>query len=59
LRADHWLYAYGDLNSQQAQTIKQNMLKAFYSDRPDWQESVCNLAFTAQTELYAGLIQLS
>ncbi|MGL4883738.1 MAG: DUF2817 domain-containing protein [Waterburya sp.] len=55
LRADHWLYAYEDLNSQQAQVIKQNMLQAFYSDRSDWQESICNLAFNAQTELYAGL----
>ncbi|MGL6341166.1 MAG: DUF2817 domain-containing protein, partial [Waterburya sp.] len=55
LRADHWLYAYGDLNSQQAQVIKQNLLQANYSDRSDWQESICNLAFTAQTELYAGL----
>ncbi|WP_019504886.1 DUF2817 domain-containing protein [Pleurocapsa sp. PCC 7319] len=55
LRADHWLQAYGDFNTQQAQRIKQNMLNAFYSDRPDWQESICNLAFTAQQELLTGL----
>lgn len=55
LRADHWLHAHGDLNSQQAQLIKQDMLNAFYSDRLDWQESICNLAFTAQEELLAGL----
>ena len=55
LRADHWLHAHGDLNSQQAQIIKQDMLNAFYSDRLDWQESICNLAFTAQEELLAGL----
>ena len=59
LRADHWLHAYGDLNSQQAKTIKQNMLNAFYCDRSDWKESICNLAFTAQDELFATLRSLS
>jgi len=55
LRADHWLYLHGYLNTQQAVEIKQNMLNAFYCDRPDWQKSVCNLAFEAQSELLAGL----
>ena len=59
LRADHWLQAYGDLNSQQAKTIKQNMLDAFYCDRYDWKESICSLAFTAQSELLAALRSLS
>jgi hypothetical protein len=58
LRSDHWLHAHGDLNSPQAQKIRQNMLEAFYCDRCDWQESVCNLAFTAQEELLAGLKSL-
>ncbi len=58
LRADHWLQTYGDLNSQQAKTIKQNMLDAFYCDRSDWKESICNLAFTAQEELFTGLRSL-
>ena len=58
LRADHWLYRHGYLNTQQAIEIKQNMLDAFYCDRPDWQKSVCNLAFTAQSELLAGLRSL-
>ena len=55
LRADHWLHAYGDLNSKQAKDIKQQMLDAFYCDRSDWQESICNLALTAQEELFTGL----
>lgn len=55
LRADHWLQAYGDLDNKQAKDIKQQMLDAFYCDRPDWQESICNLAFTAQAELFRGL----
>ncbi len=55
LRADHWLHAYGDLNSEQASEIKQNMLNAFYGDRSDWQESIFNLALSAQEELYTGL----
>ncbi|MEL6928281.1 MAG: DUF2817 domain-containing protein, partial [Cyanobacteria bacterium J06600_6] len=58
LRADHWLYRHGYLNTQQAIEIKQNMLHAFYCDRPDWQKSVCNLAFAAQSELLAGLRSL-
>ena len=52
LRADHWLYLHGDLNSKQAQVIREDMIEAFYSDRSDWQESICNLAFVAQTELF-------
>jgi hypothetical protein len=58
LRADRWLHAYGDLNSQQAKDIKQNMLDAFYCDRSDWKESLCNLAFTAQEELFTSLRSL-
>ena len=58
LRAAHWLHAYGDLNSQQSKNIKQNMLNAFYCDRSDWKESICNLAFTAQSELLASLRSL-
>ena len=58
LRADHWLHAYGDLNGKQAVEIKQQMLDAFYCDRPDWQESVFNLAITAQEELLTGLRSL-
>lgn len=58
LRADHWLHGYGDLNSQQAKAIKQNMLNAFYCDRYDWKESICNLAFTAQSELFTALRSL-
>ena len=55
LRADHWLHAYGNLKAEQAWVIKQNVLDAFYCDRLDWQESICNLAFTAQEELLTGL----
>lgn len=58
LRADHWLHAHGDVNSLQAETIKQNMLDAFYCDRLEWQKSVCNLAFVAQEELLTGLRSL-
>lgn len=58
LRADHWLYAHGTLNSPQAITIKQNMLNASYSDRSDWQKSICSLAFTAQDQLLTGLRSL-
>ena len=55
LRADHWLHAYGDLNGKQAKSIKQQMLDAFYCDRSDWQELICDLALSAQEELLTGL----
>ena len=58
LRADHWLYLHGYLNTQQAIEIKQNMLNSFYCDRSDWQKSICNLAFEAQAELLTGLKSL-
>ena len=59
LRADHWLHLHGDLNSKQAQMIKNNLLEAFYCDRSDWQESICNLAFAAQIKLLTGLKSIS
>ena len=59
LRADHWLHTHGDLDTKQAVEIKQNMLNAFYGVLPEWQKSVCNLAFTAQEELLVGLRSLS
>ena len=55
LRADSWLQAYGDLNGKLAYQIKRNMLNAFYCYEDRWQESVFNLALTAQEELLAGL----
>ena len=55
LRADHWLYFHGDLHSEEALLIKQNMLDAYYCDRPDWQKPVCELAFSAQDELLTNL----
>ncbi|MEL7522492.1 MAG: DUF2817 domain-containing protein [Cyanobacteria bacterium J06553_1] len=58
LRADHWLHTHGDLDDDSAIEIKQNMLDAFYCDRPDWQKAVCNLAFVAQDELLTGLRSL-
>ncbi|MEL6494616.1 MAG: DUF2817 domain-containing protein [Cyanobacteria bacterium J06623_7] len=58
LRADHWLYRHGDLNTQSAVSIAQNMLDAFYVDSLEWRKSVCELAFTAQDELLAGLRSL-
>lgn len=58
LRSDHWLYIHGELATQQAVEIKQNMLDAFYCDRSDWQKSICNLAFSAQDELLNGLKSL-
>ncbi|WP_169569608.1 M14 family metallopeptidase [Sneathiella limimaris] len=40
LRADNWLYAYGDVDSELGQKIKKQVRDAFYCDADDWKEMV-------------------
>jgi len=44
LIADQWLHSHGDLLSTEGQTIKQNMLDAFYTDDPVWRDAVYEIA---------------
>ncbi len=57
LRADHWLHHYGDLDSPDAETIKQQIRTAFDPDDPDWQRQVCDQARRAQHSLIDTLNQ--
>nr|WP_199771276.1 DUF2817 domain-containing protein [Erwinia persicina] len=36
VRDDHWLHLYGDLNSEQALRVKQQLFEGFYPADPDW-----------------------
>lgn len=40
VRADNWLYANGDLNSELGTSIKRQIRDAFYCDQSDWKEMV-------------------
>ncbi|TNE33788.1 MAG: DUF2817 domain-containing protein [Alphaproteobacteria bacterium] len=40
LRADNWLYAKGDLDSDQGRTIKKEVRDAFYCDFDDWKQMI-------------------
>jgi hypothetical protein len=44
LIADQWLHTHGDLLSPEGQTIKQNMMDAFYTDDPVWRDAVYDIA---------------
>lgn len=47
IRADQWLYAYGDIHSQQAQDIRDENRAAFYGDEPEWKRAVWDQAVWA------------
>lgn len=36
VRDDHWLHLYGDLHSEQASAVKQQLFEGFYPADPDW-----------------------
>jgi hypothetical protein len=40
LKADNWLHAYGDLNSDKGREIKANMRAAFYPDSDQWRQMI-------------------
>jgi hypothetical protein len=40
LRADHWLYARGRLDTPQGREIKQYIRSAFYGETDDWKERI-------------------
>ncbi len=40
LRAENWLYHYGDQGSRNADAIKEALMRAFYPDDDAWKESV-------------------
>lgn len=40
IRAEHWLYQYGDLTSELAKKIKQDFKNTFYPQQLEWREHV-------------------
>lgn len=55
LRADAWLHAYGDPQSEQGRAIKAEIRAAFYGDQDDWKGMVAGQSLTAIHQALAGL----
>ena len=55
LRADHWLYAYGDLDSPEAIEIKRDIRDAFFGEDDKWQQDVYNRGLEVTRKALAGL----
>lgn len=55
LRADAWLHAYGDLRSEAARTIKQQLRQAYYGDADDWKGMVAGQSLLVCRQALAGL----
>jgi hypothetical protein len=55
VRADAWLHAYGDLESEQGRQIKAQVRAAFYGDADDWKGMVAGQSLTATRQAVAGL----
>lgn len=58
LRADAWLHAHGDLNSELGREIKATMRAAFYGDEPDWKRKVWLRGSDIVARALAGLAAL-
>lgn len=58
LRADNWLYAYGDAQGSEAATIKRGIREAFYVDTPQWREQVTARVFEVVERSGKGLAAL-
>ncbi|MEE9273574.1 MAG: DUF2817 domain-containing protein [Robiginitomaculum sp.] len=50
LQKDHWLHAYGDINSPTAIRIQQDMKNIFFPDQDSWKHTVIEQAFGAEQE---------
>lgn len=55
LRADNWLYIYGDLDSDLGKDIKKQARDAFYCDADDWKQMVWDRASSVVSKALAGL----
>lgn len=58
VRADCWLHAHGDLDSEQGRTIKKEIRRCFYGDAEDWNEMVWRRAEATQAAMLKGLAGL-
>lgn len=55
LRADNWLHLYGDVNTDQGKTIKDQIRAAFYQDHDDWKGMVFDRSLEVTRKALAGL----
>ncbi len=59
LRADAWLHAHGDVQSEQGRSIKARIRAAFYGDADDWKGMVAGQSLLACKQAIAGLSRRS
>jgi hypothetical protein len=57
LFADNWLHAHGDLRSEQAREIKQEIRRNFYPDKDDWRDLVWTRAQAVMARMLTGLAE--
>ena len=55
LRADNWLHAHGDMESEQGRAIKARSRDAFYQDSDDWKQMVWSRGIDTQEIALARL----
>jgi hypothetical protein len=55
LRGDHWLYKYGELDSDQGRQIKKDIRAAFFGEDEKWQQDVYDRGLWATKKALAGL----
>ncbi len=55
LRADNWLYIYGDIQSDLGRQIKKQVRDAFYCDNDEWKGKIWERGHTVVSKALAGL----
>jgi hypothetical protein len=55
LRADHWLHLHPEAPASLRQTIKQDLMDAFYTDTNDWRTQIVDQAMDAMHQAASGL----
>jgi len=58
LRADCWLHAHGELDSDLGRAIKAEIRRCFYGDEDTWKDSVWRRAEDTQRRMINGLAEL-
>ena len=55
LRGDHWLYAHGEMDSDQGRQIKKDIRAAFFGEDEKWQQDGYDRGLGAAQKALAGL----
>jgi predicted DNA-binding protein (MmcQ/YjbR family) len=55
LRADHWLHIHPEASAELRQSIKAQILSAFYTDTDEWRQQIISQAREAMLQAIQGL----